>query len=146
MNLPSYPPVEPGVAEQLTLNWREFYADATGTAPEDAFRGFKIPLEDLLKIVEIAQKDAKINAVRAYLALGRELENGQVPGSQDIHILLVPVAENGGTGKDILQVPEVIDSKTVMVSSIYDFTTPCPAQCDFTSPLYSIDKKQTSEV
>ena len=137
MDLPSYPPVELPVAEDLTQNWRDYYAGITKTAPEDAFRGFKIPLEDLQRLVEIAQKDNQINAVRAYLAIGRPLQNGEIPGTEDLHVLLVPVAENGGTGTDILQVPVEVDSKTVMVSSIYDFTTPCPAQCDFSSPLYS---------
>lgn len=144
MNLPSYPPVEPNVAEQLTLNWRDYYAGLTGTDPQDAFRGFKIPIEDLQRLVDIASKDNKIDAVRAYLAIGRPLQNGEIPGMEDLHILLVPVAANGGTGTDILEVNAVVDGKSVMVPSIYDFTTPCPAQCDFSSPLYSI--KQTTEV
>lgn len=143
MNLPSYPPVPVTVAETLTENWRNYYGILTGTPADDAFRGFKIPLEDLEKLVEIAKKDNQITAVRAYLAIGRPLQNGEIPVTEDLHILLVPVAENGGTGTDVLQVAEEVDHKIVMESAIYDFTTPCPAQCDFTSPLYS---KQTTAV
>lgn len=144
MNLPSYPPVPVVVAETLTQNWRDYYAGITKTPPVDAFRGFKIPLEDLEKLVDIAKKDNQITAVRAYLAIGRPLQNGELPTSEDLHILLVPVAENGGTGTDVLEVAEEIDGNIVMVPSIYDFTTPCPAQCDFTSPLYSMQPKTTA--
>lgn len=143
MNSLSYPPVDPTVAETLTENWRVYYAGITKTPAADAFRGFKIPLSDLEKLVDIAKKDNQIDAVRAYLAIGRPLQNGEIPDAEDLHILLVPVAANGGTGTDVLEVAEEVDHKTVMVSAIYDFTTPCPAQCDFSSPLYS---KQTTEV
>jgi hypothetical protein len=128
-----HPPVPVPDAVQMTLNWREYYGQITGTDPANAFRGFKIPLEDLQSIIDLAKQDPTIDAARAYLALGEPAANNVIdPGS--IHILLVPVAGTTPTGVDILEVTQMGKK----VSTIMDFTTPCPAMCDFNSPLYAL--------
>lgn len=124
------PPIPVPEAVEMTTNWRNYYGQITGTDPDNALRAFKIPLEDLLAMVEFAKKDTSITAVRAYLALG-EPSNGPLDPNL-VHVLLVPVADTTPTGADILEVTEVGKK----VSTIMDFTTPCPAMCDFTSPLY----------
>lgn len=126
-----HPPVPVNDAIGMTTNWRNYYGQITGTNPADAFRGFKIPIEDLQSIIDLAKEDPTINAARAYLALGAPA-NEDVIDPSTIHILLVPVADTTPTGADILEVTKA--GKTV--STIMDFTTPCPAMCDFSSPLY----------
>jgi len=144
-------------AIELTTNWRTFYADIYNDSTQnlkkidpdgqDVFRGFRIPLDDLEQLLEVAKKfnaenSEKINSVRAYLVKDTE----DVSRLSDIHIILVPVV--GGKeiepfplqsvaphGSDLLQ----MENKTLGVteSVIYDFTTPCPTQCDPESELYS---------
>ncbi|WP_157280254.1 hypothetical protein [Pedobacter borealis] len=159
MNKEKYPPIQLKEAEQLAKNWREYYAkllnahlnenkqktivvnvDSNGS---DIFRGFKIPLKDLKNILKVAKKynkqkkkAEKINAVRAYLAMG-EPEGGENNGI--VHVLLLPVAGN----KDKTVPPGTHSPKGSDLftneegdSVIYDFTTPCPNICDTDSPLY----------
>lgn len=126
-----HPPVPVPDAVGMTTNWRNYYGQITGTDPADAFRGFKIPLEDLQSIIDLAQQDPSIDAARAYLALGEPAGNNGIDPNT-IHILLVPVAGTTPTGVDILEVTKAGKK----VSTIMDFTSPCPAVCDFTSPLY----------
>lgn len=144
-------------AIELTSNWRSFYAqiynDSTQNLKKidpdgkDVFRGFRIPLDDLEQIMEVTRKfnsenEEKINSVRAYLVKDTE----DVTRLGDIHIILVPVV--GGKeiepfplqsvaphGRDLLQLEnQTLDTEE---SVIYDFTTPCPTQCDPESELYS---------
>lgn len=126
------PPVPVDQAVDMTTHWRTYYGQITGTEPENALRAFKIPLEDIIALVEMAKKDLEINAVRAYLALGEPVPNGETLNPDKVHIILVPVADSSPAGKDILE----IQRSGVTVSTIMDFTNPCPALCDFTSPLY----------
>lgn len=127
----SLPPVPLDRAIEMTENWRAYYAQVTGTDPNNALRGFKIPLDDLLALVEIAKADQNITSVRAYLALGSGMATSGSVLSENIHILLVPVKDATPTtaGTDVLE--------TKAVSTIMDFTTPCPALCDERSPLYN---------
>ncbi len=125
------PPVPVPQAVQMTTNWRQYYADITGTLPDNALRAFKIPLEDLQAMVDMAKVDQDITSVRAYLALGEGVTGGAVR-SDLVHVLLVPVYDNNFAGTDILEV----ERSGKMVSTIMDFTTPCPAVCDVTSVLY----------
>jgi hypothetical protein len=130
-NTANHPPVPVPEAVEMTTNWRNYYADITGTQPEDAFRGFRIPLEDLQRMVDLAKEDPSITSVRAYLALGEPVSNGGV-SSDNVHLLLLPVLNNTPTGTDLL----VVERAGKEVSTIMDFTTPCPAQCDTSSVLY----------
>ncbi|MFA6059419.1 MAG: hypothetical protein WC756_14530 [Taibaiella sp.] len=132
-----HPPVSVPDAIEMTTNWREYYGQITGTNPADAFRGFKIPLEDLQSIIDLATQDPTINAARAYLALGEPAANNIIDPNT-IHILLVPVADTTPTGADILEVTRAGKK----VSTIMDFTSPCPAVCDFASPLYGLPTKK----
>lgn len=148
-------PVEKAI--QLTTNWRSFYAkiynDSTQNLKKidpdgkDVFRGFRIPLDDLVQLVEIAKKynsenSEKINSVRAYLVK----DTDDVTRLGDIHIILVPVV--GGKeidpfplkglapyGRDLLEMEDAAEGTTDSV--IYDFSTPCPTECDTESELYS---------
>lgn len=148
-------PVEEAV--KLTTNWRSFYADIYNDTTKnlkkidpdgkDVFRGFRIPIEDIEQLLQVAKEfnaenQKKINSVRAYLVKDTE----DVTRLSDIHIILVPVidGENGELfksgmpvlhGRDLLEVEN--KESEVNESVIYDFTTPCPTQCDPESELYS---------
>ncbi len=146
--LPSIPVKE---AVTLTSNWRTYYAalstEANPAQPispnsPEVFRGFRIPLEDLEKIIAVAreynEKNASpINSVRAYLVK----DTPDIRHNKDIHLILVPVV--GGKemqaglspfGTDLLG-PKGVEDETD--TFIYDYTSPCPAQCDTESILYS---------
>jgi len=113
-------------AETLTQNWRSFIAPQAITPdPNSYIHAFYIPMDD---IVQLANFHTEAIAVRAYLCM----ENTTDP--MTAKVVLVPVSEKG---TDILSthVPAT-DGSTVEVSSIYDFTQPCPQACDFDSPLY----------
>ncbi len=144
-------------AIQLTSNWRSFYAEIYNDSEEnlkkidpdgkDVFRGFRVPLEDLEQILKTAKSfntdhSEKINSIRVYLV--KDTEDATRLG--DIHIILVPVIGGkeidplppGGVaphGKDLLQ----MENKTLGIteSVIYDFSLPCPTECDPESELYS---------
>lgn len=139
-----------------TGHWRRFYADAYNAYPppaenatkiepndEKVFRSFRVSLDDLRGIMGVIERynssnpSDKINSIRVYLAKNAP----DLGNSKDMHVLLVPVVggdpmANDATekyGKDLL---EFVSPANVIVSTIYDFSTPCPDQCDVTSPLY----------
>lgn len=164
MSKEKYPPIELKIAEQLTENWREYYAKLltshlnnndkkTSVINVDSnsplvFRGFKIPLKDLKNIMKVAKKynkqkkkAEKINAVRAYLAMG-EPAKGKDDGL--VHVLLLPVAGNVDKTTPPATASGPIKGSDLFInedgdSVIYDFTTPCPNICDTESPLYKKD-------
>lgn len=104
----------------LTKNWRGFLEKKMG----DSFRGFLIPFADIQNLMDI-HKDENIVGVRGYMSLADPND----PSS--VRFILVPV---NAEGKDVLQKPGEEGSDA---TTIYDFTQPCPAFCDTTSPLYS---------
>lgn len=150
-------PVEEAI--KLTTNWRSFYADIYNDTTKnlkkidpdgkDVFRGFRIPLEDMEELLSVAKEfnatnQEKINSIRAYLVKDTE----DVTKLSDIHIILVPVIDekNGEffkSGMPVLHGRDLLEIKNteseVSESVIYDFTTPCPTQCDPESELYSSD-------
>src|SRR5688500_15118936 len=117
-----HPPIPEDDAVIMTANWSDYYGQITGTNRADASRRVIIPLEDLQSIIDLAKQDPTIDAARAYLALGQPAANNVIDPSS-IHILLVPVAGTTPTGVDILEVTEIGKK----VSTIMDFTSPCPA-------------------
>jgi hypothetical protein len=131
MNSVPQPPVPLEDAVDMTTNWRDYYGQITGTDPNDALRAFRIPMEDLRAMMLMADMDPTITSVRGYLALGEPAGNNIIDPNI-VHILMVPVSDITPTGTDILETT-IMGRKT---STIMDFTSPCPAACDFNSPLY----------
>ena len=157
----NFPPVNPEKAKLLTANWRDYYAAIYNnpkppiTPPitpdgESVFRGFRVPLEDLTQILEVIKMynelgyEDKINSIRVYLAK----DSADEKIMDDIHILLVPVI--GGVpipgpgqaqkfGIDMLEFDDKVRGK---IPTIYNFSTPCPRQCDVNSALYKREKGQ----
>lgn len=136
MSISDFPPLRIPDAVDLTAHWRNYYAsllnDGSSSNGENIFRGFRIPIDDLQQLLDkaAAYNNAghadEITDVRAYLAKGPAPES-------DVHVLLVPVATlragpAGQKGTDKLEMDGT--------SAIYNFTTPCPIQCDIDSQLY----------
>lgn len=87
-------------AIRLTSNWRSFYAEIYNDSREphkkidpngkEVFRGFRVPLEDLEQLVEVAKKynaenQQKVNSVRAYLVK----DSADIRQLGDVHVILV---------------------------------------------------------
>jgi hypothetical protein len=108
------------MAISMTSKWRNYLGKATG----ENFRGFLIPFADIQDLMEI-HKEANIMGVRGYMSLADE------NNLSSLRFILVPVDSNG---KDMLDMQLEGDE---VQSTIYDFTQPCPAFCDMSSPLYS---------
>jgi len=130
-------PIPEALAIADTKNWREFYGENMGVDPNgpDVFRGFRIPINDFHELLDKAREIDNDNpgnpvvAVRIYLA--RHTEG---PSKDQMHVVLVPVVQ----GDDPLMFPYGVDMLSFGgTSAVYDFTTPCPEQCDKRSPLYS---------
>lgn len=151
------PPIPVEKAITLTSNWRSFYAEIYNDSKEhhkkidpngeEVFRGFRIPLSDLEEILNVIKKfneenSEKINSIRAYLVKDSE----DTSYLRDIHVILLPVV--GGKeiepfpvknaapyGTDLLKVED--RTLGITKSVIYDFSQPCPTECDTESKLYS---------
>ncbi|MDM1071484.1 hypothetical protein HX001_03130 [Empedobacter brevis] len=157
-----FPTVPLVKAIEQTANWRSFYSKIYSDSEllnnidpngEDIFRGFRIPLDDLTQIVEVINaynedenNKEKINSIRAYLSKRTD----DVERLHDIHVMLVPVVGGKDISPDIIGKDDSIYGRDllefdkmrgVVESTIYDFTTPCPTECDTKSKLYSIKSK-----
>lgn len=98
-------------------------------------RAILIPINDLLAIVEkystVNEKGqivCSLSGVRAYFAV--KVSDMALP--DDVTALIVPVTK---AGSDIVTSPSLLTDGEDD-SEIYDFTVPCPSECDTESPLY----------
>jgi hypothetical protein len=116
--------IDLGLAQSMCANWRTAFGNAfPQIAPLDVLRGFRIPIID---ITELAAQHGAV-AVRGYLAMEDPMD------ITTLKMLLVPIITNGTEEFDKIMDPEPIVPPQYY---IYDFTRPCPVQCDVTSPLY----------
>jgi len=99
-------------------------------------RAVFIPIADLMAIIDKFQDlddngniRNSLTGVRAYFAV-KETDQ-DLP--DDVTALIVPVDL---AGSDIVAHTHGVGGDEEDDSDIYDFTQPCPAQCDVESPLY----------
>lgn len=117
----------PGIPEAtgiaFTTNYRN-YISAIDQNP-DYIHAFNIPMQDVASLADFT----KCPSVRAYLGMSDPTD------ISTLKLVLVPV---DNTNTDVLSIP-VPDGSGGLVnqSSIYDFTSPCPQNCDINSPLFS---------
>ena len=113
---PKKVPKETAINE--TKNWRTLLKPIMG---EKVIRGFFIPIADITAIAEMHN----VSGMRGYFCLS-------TPGDfSTISFIIVPVDD---TNKDIISENDNLSNEEI--STIYDLTSPCPAFCDETSPLY----------
>ena len=105
-------------AEAWTAEWRK--------QNPGKVKAFLIPTEDLQEVL-----NERPDKVRAYLGI----EINPNDGSQTDKLVLVGTRLDGSIYKDML--PPLQGSNG---NYIYDFTLPCPIECDPTSPLNSSQK------
>ncbi len=115
-------PLEEGMTR--TNNWREIIKPIFNYDESILPRAVYIPIAD---ITALAEKH-KVEGVRMYFSI----KSIAPPYFDAVCGLLVPV---GLDGKDIITDLGTAGASDD-VSSIYDFTRPCPTECDKTSPLY----------
>lgn len=108
-------------AKEWTERWRSM--ESTYNAHQDC-RAFNIPLKDLKEV--IAEGPA---SVRGYIGVERKNVENEIVYEEKL--ILVGVDENG---KDMIS---STDGKNLDIDSgkIYDFSRPCPNDCDSSSPL-----------
>ena len=99
-----------------TTNWR--------SAPSTSARAFLIPIQDLQGAIAEIQGQTDSPMARAYLGIDNGVEKLVIVGTQKdrngVYVDLLPTAgEAAGTG----------------ANSIWDFSQPCPPECDPNSPL-----------
>jgi len=113
-------------AMDRTNNWRQTVKPIFNDDVSEVPKGFFIHFDD---IKALAEKYPEAAGVRAYFTL---LSPGFTPG-EGVSGILVPVAfTEDRFYRDIL---DRADADGAPISSIYDFTKPCPDSCDETSPL-----------
>lgn len=137
---------------QIDINtaaeWTKCYREDNLTGA----KAFLVPVYDLLNCMEemgIIKRhnnhyhidDIKGACVRAYLAVNPEEKEGPSKGEK---LLVVGTKHNRNGGySDIVEgeKPNIIDEtfnlNGLKGSGVYDFTTPCPNECDANSPLVS---------
>ncbi len=100
-------------------------------------RAILIPIADLLAIIDKYQfiddngvTRNELRGVRAYFAV----KQGDQDLPDDVTALIVPVDLRG---KDIVSDGNSLGEEGDD-TDIYDFTTPCPTECDVDSPLFVI--------
>ncbi len=123
-------------AKSRVRRFREQMIDKGGD-PSGVPRAILIPIDDLLAIVEkYSTIDAEGNVinslkgVRAYFAV----KESDKELADDVTALIVAVDKKG---KDIIPTSDGLGGEDG--SEIYDFTVPCPTECDPESPLYIKD-------
>ena len=112
-------------AEIMCSNWRAAFSSAFPTVPPmQVLRGFRIPIAD---INALAEEHGAI-AVRIYMAMENPAD------ASSLKMLLVPVILNS-QGQEV---DKIMDVEPIAPPQyyIYDFTQPCPIQCDYNSPLF----------
>jgi len=104
----------------LTTNWRNYIT--TLDPNPDYIHAFNIPMEDIQEL----SRFTNCTSIRAYLAMTDPSD------VSTLKVILVPVdAKN----KDITGIPSATETDAE-VSTIFDFTSPCPKTCDIDSPLF----------
>jgi len=96
-----------------------------------ATKAYLIPLDDLQGAIDEIKNQGGDPMARAYLAYG------SLDGKDEDKLVIVGTTQIPPTkpGDDIIY-RDMLPSRNP-TSSIWDFTEPCPTQCDDTSPLNS---------
>jgi hypothetical protein len=119
-------------AKPLIQQWVDFFYEHLSVPyfNDQIFRGFFLPIADINALAAIPDTIG----VRAYICM-----DTNAAGNSSLRIIAVPVKNDpnfpveGNTGIDQLCSEGVPNNST-----IFDFTRPCPEQCDQSSNFYTI--------
>lgn len=129
------PPIPLEEAIQQARYWREYCKKLLGGKNLPVIKAFFIPLEDLLHVTELAKNDSKHDV--AGLRLYFRLENKDDDLSA-LKAMIVPVVYGTPDIAEapLLDWPRLRQPNTLAGDSlVFDFTKPCPTECDSYSPL-----------
>jgi hypothetical protein len=108
-------------AERITGNWNKYMNQTNPGAGH--IKAFYIPASDIIDLAALVQSVGG-EGVRAYIGL-------EVPNDVSTVKLAIVPTSGKDPGTDVLTDP------TSGVSTIFDFTSPCPQACDNDSPLFN---------
>lgn len=109
-------------------------ARKSGIKDENIIRAYTVKAEDVIDTLQIKSGDGGVLAstyshFRAYIGQQPEIEN---LSKYTFKLFLVPVQQDANSGEYI----DIIPTEENGEAYVYDFNTPCPNSCDFSSPLY----------
>ncbi|MAZ28336.1 MAG: hypothetical protein CL868_14830 [Cytophagaceae bacterium] len=113
-------------AEEWTTKWR---GEGRDFLAKNKLNAFLIPAEDLMEVLKELKVEKGQKYVRAYLGLTEDnTAKLAIVGTEE-----ATDAKGNTYYKDLL--PKKEDGIGVEGEGIYDLTSPCPPDCDPTSPL-----------
>ena len=128
---------------QVSLNDAKAWSKKWQSENPKHCKGFLIPAIDIIQTLEIMEvlvkqqdgsyklqnvTDAKI---RSYTAI----DDSQQEGFGEKLLFLGTHKDSKGVYRDIIEGQKVPGTENLNGSGIFDFTTPCPSDCDNNSPL-----------
>lgn len=132
----SEPPIPLKEARQQAKYWRDYCKQLLKGKDLPVIKAFFIPLDDLTAVTELAKKDMDENHDLAGCRIYFRLENKDDDLSA-LKAMIVPVARSKSDLnqplKDWVRFKKSSDIEGT--SLVYDFTKPCPTECDNDSEL-----------
>jgi hypothetical protein len=135
----SVPPIPLKQAAKEAANWRAYCKKLVhgrkGKHGEDlpVIKAFFIPADDLLEVLELAKGDSgqAVAGIRIYFRLVNEDDD-----LSDLQAMIVPVVNHPDITylKDWTHLRKAASDEEDP-SLVFDFTKPCPTECDLQSPL-----------
>ena len=134
----SVPPIPVDKAIKEAANWRAYCrkllhgGNSKGAGDLPVIKAFFVPIADLQEVLDLAKNDSGKNVagMRIYFRLENEEDN-----LSNLQAMVVPVIYEADPLylKDWIQLrqPEADDDPSL----VFDFTKPCPTECDSLSPL-----------
>jgi hypothetical protein len=134
----SVPPIPIDTAIKEAANWRAYCKKLIhgekGRGGEDlpVIKAFFIPIADLQEVLELAKNDSgkEVAGMRIYFRLEKEEDD-----LSNLQAMVVPVIFE----PDLLNLKDWIQLRHAAAdedpSLVFDFTKPCPTECDSMSPL-----------
>lgn len=114
-------------------HWRTYCKKLLGDEKLPVIKAFFVPLADLMEVVDLAKKDSghEVAGLRLYFRLESEHKT-----LKDIKAMAVPVVytDDPECLKDWVELQNT--DSAAGSSLVFDFTKPCPTECDKQSPLF----------
>ncbi len=114
--------------KKITLAEAISWTTAWRSSPTTSARAFLIPIEDMQGVINEISGQGGSPCARAYLAMD---------GGEEKLVIVGTSQETQKDGSVIYRdlLPAVGEDPATASNAIYDFTTPCPTECDPSSPL-----------
>lgn len=134
-NQKANPPIPLEEAIQQAKYWRDYCKQLLGGKDLPVIKAFFIPLEDLLHVTKLAEHDSKhdVAGLRVYFRLENKDDDLSALKAMIVPVVNVPSEVAQEALRDWVQLTNPTDTQDD--SLVYDFTKPCPTECDSYSPL-----------